>query len=43
MSELVGSNAQLHAVLAGELVLKKFTEFFRCHKGTPIRISFQLC
>ena len=40
---LVGSNAQLHAVLAGELVLKKFTEFFRCHKGTPIRISFQLC
>ena len=40
---LVGSNTQLHAVLAGELVLKKFTEFFRCHKGTPIRISFQLC
>ena len=34
---LVGSNAQLHAVLAGELVLKNFCKFFRSHKGTPIR------
>ena len=34
---LVGSNAQIHAVLAGQLVLKNFCKFFRSHKGTPIR------
>ena len=34
---LIGSNAQIHAVLAGQLVLKNFCKFFRSHKGTPIR------
>jgi len=34
---LVGSNAQIHAVLAGQLFLKNFCKFFRSHKGTPIR------
>ena len=29
---------QLHAVLAGQLVLKNFAKFFRCHNCTPIRI-----
>jgi len=35
---LVGGNVQLHAVLAGQLVLKNFAKFFRCHNCTPIRI-----
>jgi len=35
---LLGSNVQLHAVLAGQLVLKNFAKFFRCHNCTPIRI-----
>ena len=34
---LVGSNAQIHAVLAGQLGLENFGKFFGSHKGTPIR------
>ena len=29
---LLGSNAQLHAIFAGELVLKNFCKFFCSHK-----------
>ena len=45
----VASNQQIYrslALICHQMMSenhKKFTEFFRCHKGTPIRISFQLC